>query len=91
MLIPGVQFPEHIRRLFAPFEGRGFERLSWRGLMDEQQSVWEWTVWAQRYMDGRLTLPDFLHRYQKTILDAVPRVIAMQHLDMNPRTRDLRG
>lgn len=88
MLIPGVQFPEHIRRLFAPFEGRGFERLSWRGLLDEQQSVWEWTVWAQRYMDGRLTLPEFLKRYQRTIMNAVPRVIAMQKLDMDPRTRD---
>lgn len=88
MLIPGVQFPENIRRLFAPFEGRGFERLSWRGLLDEQQSVWEWTVWAQRYMDGRLTLPGFLRRYQKTITDAIPRVIAMQKLDMDPRTKD---
>lgn len=91
MLIPGVQFPEEIRRLFSPFEGRGFERLSWRGLMDEQQSVWEWTVWAQRYMDGRLTLDEFLRRYQRTILAAVPRVIAMQNLDMNPRTRDRKG
>lgn len=88
MLVPGVEFPEHIRRLFSPFEGRGFERLSWRGLVDEQQSVWEWTVWAQRYMDGRLTLTEFLRRYQKTIVDAIPRVIAMQKLDMNPRTRD---
>ncbi len=91
MLIPGVAFPENIQRLFAPFEGRGFERLSWRGLLDEQQSVWEWTVWAQRYMDGRLTLREFLKRYQKTILDAVPRVIAMQHLDMDPRTKDSRS
>lgn len=91
MLIPGVDFPENIQRLFAPFEGRGFERLSWRGLLDEQQSVWEWTVWAQRYMDGRLTLREFLSRYQKTILDAVPRVIAMQHLDMDPRTKDSRS
>jgi ABC-type glycerol-3-phosphate transport system substrate-binding protein len=91
MLIPGVRFPDEIRRLFAPFEGRGFERLSWRGLMDEQQSVWEWTVWAQRYMDGRLTLGEFLKRYQKTITDAVPRVMAMQRLDMDPRTRDIRS
>jgi len=88
MLVPGVQFPAEIRRLFGPFEGRGFERLSWRGLMDEQQSVWEWTVWAQRFMDGRLTLREFLQRYQKTIMDAVPGV---QHLDMNPRTRDSRA
>ncbi len=91
MLVPGVRFPENIRRLFAPFEGRGFERLSWRGLMDEQQSVWEWTVWAQRFMDGRLTLAEFLKRYQKTITEAIPRVIAMQRLDMDPRTKDTRA
>jgi ABC-type glycerol-3-phosphate transport system substrate-binding protein len=88
MLIPGAEIPDFIRRYFRPFEGRGFERMSFRGLMDEQQSVWEWTVWAQRYMDGRLTLPEFLQRYQKLMIEAVPRVIAMQKLDMNPKTRD---
>jgi hypothetical protein len=59
--------------------------------MDEQQSVWEWTVWAQRFMEGRLDLREFLRRYQKTIEQAIPRVIAMQHLDMDPRTRDSRA
>jgi len=91
MLIPGARLPDEVQRLFRPFERRGFERLSWRGLMDEQQSVWEWTVWAQRYMDGRLSLREFLQRYQKTITDALPRVVAMQKLDMDPRTRDRKG
>jgi ABC-type glycerol-3-phosphate transport system substrate-binding protein len=88
MLIPGAEIPERIRRYFRAFEGRGFEKLSFRGLMDEQQSVWEWTVWAQRYMDGRLSLSEFLQRYQRLMERAVPRVIAMQKLDMNPRTKD---
>ncbi len=88
MLIPGAEIPETIRRYFRAFEGRGFEKLSFRGLMDEQQSVWEWTVWAQRYMDGRLSLSEFLQRYQRLMERAVPRVIAMQKLDMNPRTKD---
>lgn len=91
MLIPGARLPDDVQRLFRPFERRGFERLSWRGLMDEQQSVWEWTVWAQRYMDGRLSLREFLQRYQKTIMEALPRVVAMQKLDMDPRTRDRKG
>jgi hypothetical protein len=56
--------------------------------MDEQESVWQWTVWAQRYMEGRISLREFLNRYQRLMEEAVPRVIAMQKLDMNPRTKD---
>ncbi len=88
MLIPGVKLPPDLQARYRPFEGRGFEKLSFRGLMDEQQSVWEWTVWAQRYMEGRISLQEFLRRYQRLMLEAVPRVIAMQKLDMNPRTKD---
>ncbi len=91
MLIPGVELPAEIRAYYSPFEGRGFERLSFRGLQDDQQSVWEWTVWAQRYMEGRITLPEFLRRYQRLIEAAVPRIIATQHLDINPRTKDTKG
>ena len=88
MLIPDAPLPERVRALFSPFEGRGFERLSFRGLLDDQQSVWEWTAWAQRYMEDQISLRDFLARYQKLMVDAVPRVIALQKLDMDPRTRD---
>lgn len=88
MLIPGAPIPEQMRRHFRAFEGRGFEKLSFRGLADEQQSVWEWTVWAQRYMEGRVDLPGFLARYQRLMTEAVPRVMAMQKLDMDPRTKD---
>lgn len=88
MLIPSVKMPPELQAYYRPFEGRGFEKLSFRGLMDEQESVWQWTVWAQRYMEGRISLPEFLTRYQRLMEEAVPRVIAMQKLDMNPRTKD---
>jgi len=89
MLIPGAKLPEELAHYFRPFQNRGFEKLSFRGLLDEQQSIWEWTVWAQRYMEDLISLPEFLRRYERTLLQAVPRIIAMQHLDMNPRTKDL--
>lgn len=91
LLIPGAALPENMREPFKAFEGRGFEKLSFRGLMDEQQSVWEWTVWAQRYMEGRIPLEEFLRRYQKLMVEAIPRVVAMQHLDGNPATKDSKG
>ena len=91
LLIPGTVLPEAMQTHFKAFEGRGFEKLSFRGLMDEQQSVWEWTVWAQRYMEGRIPLAEFLARYQKLMVAAVPRVMAMQHLDGNPATKDSKG
>jgi hypothetical protein len=91
MLIPGAPIPEQVARHFRAFENRGFEKMSFRGLADEQESVWEWTVWAQRFMEGRITLDEFLARYQKLMRAAVPRVIALQKLDMNPRTKDAKG
>lgn len=90
MLIPGATIPGRIGSYFRAFEGRGFEKLSFRGLMDEQQSVWEWTVWAQRYMEDRLSLDGFLKRNQRLMEEAVPRVAALQKVDMNPRTRDVK-
>jgi ABC-type glycerol-3-phosphate transport system substrate-binding protein len=90
MLIPGVAFPKELKGYFRAFEGRGFEKLSFRGLLDEQQSTWEWTVWAQRYMEGRISLDAFLQRYQKLMSEAVPRVITSQKMDLNPRTRDMK-
>lgn len=88
MLIPDVKMPPELQAYYRPFEGRGFEKLSFRGLMDEQESVWQWTVWAQRYMDGRISVQEFLTRYQRLMEKAVPRVIAIQKLDMDPRTKD---
>ena len=63
LLIPGANLPEQISRRFSAFEHRGFEKLSFRGLADEQESVWKWTVWAQRYLDGRISVDQCLDRY----------------------------
>jgi hypothetical protein len=91
MLAPGAKLPENMARHFAAFEKRGFEKLSFRGLADEQESVWKWTVWAQRYLDGRITVDECLSRYQQVMEEAVPRVQKLMNYDMNPRTRDRAG
>lgn len=91
MLIPGAKLPASMARHFAAFENRGFEKLSFRGLADEQESVWKWTVWAQRYLDGRISTDACLQHYQETMQEAVPRVIKQMNYDMNPRTKDRVG
>ena len=89
MLIPGARLPEVMAKRFAAFENRGFEKLSFRGLADEQESVWKWTVWAQRYLDGRIGLDECLSRYQEVMQEAVPRVVKTMNYDMNPQTKDI--
>lgn len=91
LLIPGAQMPETMARHFVAFQGRGFEKLSFRGLADEQESVWKWTVWAQRYLDGRMSTTDCLRRYEETMQEAVPRVVKQMNYDMDPRTKDKAG
>ncbi len=91
MLVPGAPLPEALSRRYRAFEGRGFEKLTFRGLADEQQSVWEWTVQAQRYMEGQIPLGTFLTRYQRLMTEAVPRAIAASRYDMDPRTKDRRS
>ncbi len=88
LLIPGAKLPEVMERHFAAFRGRGFEKLSFRGLNDEQESVWKWTVWAQRYLDGRVSLDECLSRYEALMQEAVPRVVHTMNYDMNPATKD---
>lgn len=88
MLIP-AQLPPVMERHFAAFRNRGFEKLSFRGLADEQESVWQWTVWAQRYLDGRVSLDTCLSRYQQAMREAAPRVIKTMNYDMDPRTKDV--
>ena len=89
LLIPGATLPIQMTRRFAAFENRGFEKLSFRGLQDEQESVWKWTVWAQRYLDGRIPVDQCLGRYQQVMTEAAPRVIKQMNYDMDPRTRDV--
>ena len=88
LLIPGAPLPPVMEHHFAAFRGRGFEKLSFRGLGDEQESVWKWTVWAQRYLDGRISLEECLERYQALMEEAVPRYARTMNYDMDPRTRD---
>jgi ABC-type glycerol-3-phosphate transport system substrate-binding protein len=88
MLIPGAKLPEEMARRFAAFQKRGFEKLSFRGLSDEQESVWKWTVWAQRYLDGRIPVDECLARYQQVMEEAVPRVVQQMNYDLNPQTKD---
>lgn len=88
LLIPGAKLPDAIARRFSAFEHRGFEKLSFRGLSDEQESVWKWTVWAQRYLDGRISVDDCLMHYQQVMDEAAPRVAREMNYDMNPRTKD---
>ncbi len=91
LLIPGAKMPETMARHFNAFTNRGFEKLSFRGLADEQESVWKWTVWAQQYLDGRVSVDTCLKRYQETMLEAVPRVVHQMNYDMNPQTKDKVG
>jgi len=86
--IKDVPMPPDMEEKFKPFFGLGREKIEFRGLMDEQESVWRWCILAQDYMADRMSLDKFLEEYQLLMLQAIPRVIRMQDLDMNPRTRD---
>ncbi len=86
--IKDVPMPREMEEKFTPFLGLGREKLEFRGLMDEQESVWRWCIIAQDFMADRMTIETFLEEYQLLMLQAIPRVIKMQDLDMNPQTRD---
>ncbi|MDI6782493.1 MAG: extracellular solute-binding protein [bacterium] len=88
MLIRGVELPPEIKDQFAAFEGLGFEKLSFRGWEDEQESVWQWTVYAQTYLAGKMSLSEFLSRYQNLMVAAANRWQQKYQLDLNPKTKD---
>ena len=87
-IISGVTLPEHLANKFKPFKGHGFEKINFRGLMDERESVSEWTVIAQDYFAGRLSLDDFCNEYQKIMLRAILRLQQKYGFDLNPATKD---
>ena len=87
-IIKGVSLPGNLAEKFKPFKGHGFEKINFRGLMDERESVSEWTVIAQEYFAGRLPLDDFCEEYQKVMLRAIPRLQKKYGYDMNPGTKD---
>jgi len=88
LLIEGVELPGDLAEKFAVFKGHGFEKVNYRGLRDEQESVQEWVVIAQEYMGGRLSLDGFLERYDQLMHRAVERLIKRDGIDMDPTTRD---
>ena len=60
LLIEGVELPGDLAEKFAVFKGHGYEKVNYRGLSDEQESVQEWVVIAQEYLRGRLPLGEVL-------------------------------
>jgi len=88
LLIEGVELPGDLAEKFAVFKGHGYEKVNYRGLSDEQESVQEWVIVAQEYMGGRLSLDGFLDRYDQLMHRAAERLIRRDNLDMDPTTRD---
>lgn len=88
LLIKGVELPEELRDKFDVFGGHGYERLNFRGLNDEQESIAEWVAISQEFMGGRLPIDDFLSEYEQVMLRAIPRLQKRFGYDMDPTTRD---
>jgi raffinose/stachyose/melibiose transport system permease protein len=88
ILIQGVDLPEELASKFEPFTGHGFEKINFRGLADEQQSVAEWVSVAQQYFIGQIGQDEFLARYKQIMKDAVPRLRERFGYDLDPTTED---
>lgn len=86
--IKDVPLPPELAERFQPFMSRGREKMQLRGLYDEQQATWRWVLLVQDYLGGAITLDEFLEQYQRTTLEAIPRLIRTYDLDMDPATRD---
>ena len=87
-LITGVKLPQDLAGKFEPFMGHGFEKINFRGLMDEQESVGEWTVIAQEFFADRISLDDFCEKYHQLMLNAIPRLQEKYGFDLDPATKD---
>lgn len=88
LLIEGVDLPPELADKFDVFRGHGYEKINYRGVGDEQESVQEWVIIAQEYMGGRLSIDDFLQRYNELMLRGVDRLVRRDGLDMDPKTED---
>lgn len=86
--IKGVELSPELDARYEPFYGHGYERLNFRGLDDEQESVYEWTVLLQDYLGDRMTLDEFLNEYQDVMMRAHARIKERLNLDMDPTTND---
>lgn len=90
-VIRDVPMDPELAARFEPFLGLGREKLTFRGLADEQESSWRFSVLAQDFMGGARSRGEFLDLYQRSMVEAIPRIIRMQDLDMDPGTRDNNG
>lgn len=88
MLIKGVELPPAVADKFAVFSGHGFEKINFRGLNDEQESVNDWVIIAQELLGGRMTPEAFGLEYNVLMKRAALRMIRQRQLDMNPATKD---
>lgn len=88
LTVRDVPLPPAIGEQMSVFTGHGYEKLTFRGLEDEQESTFEWSVLAQEYMAGRLELDSFLTQYRASMQHAVPRMRAKNGVDGNPKTKD---
>ena len=86
--IRDVPLPPELAERFQPFLSRGREKMQLRGLYDEQQATWRWVLLVQDYLGGATTLDQLLEQYQRTTVEAIPRLIRTYDLDMDPTTRD---
>ncbi len=84
--IKGVKLPPEIAEKFDVFKGHGYERLNFRGLADEQESVFEWVTIAQEYFARRMPLDEYLAAYHASVLRAIPRLQYKFGYDLDPTT-----
>ncbi|MFC1734730.1 ABC transporter substrate-binding protein [Candidatus Hydrogenedentota bacterium] len=89
MLIKGAEIPENIKERFAPFYDMGIEKTNIAAPLWDNELQWVWTVWAMEYFDDRISLDEFLDRYQKAVEDSLPRLIKAFGYDMDPTTKDM--
>jgi ABC-type sugar transport system permease subunit/ABC-type glycerol-3-phosphate transport system substrate-binding protein len=87
-VIQSVTLPPHLADKYEVFQGHGYEKLNFRGVLDEQESVAEWVVLSQEYFAGRLTLEEYLDRYYESVLRAIPRLQERYGYDFDPATED---
>jgi len=87
-LIKGVELPENLSEKFEIFMNRGFEKLNFRGLVDEQESVSEWVVIAQEFMGDRMTMDKFCEEFNEIMVRAANRIVIRDGNDLDPTTKD---
>lgn len=88
MLIKGVTLPKAVADKYSVFTGHGFEKMNFRGLNDEQESVNDWVIIAQELLGDRMTPEAFGIEYNLLMKRAANRMIRQRQLDMNPATKD---